>query len=120
MAFSSKRNSLGLTGSSADLNSITLEECFQSQFPLGDVKLPVFGGTLRVVGLSVGTVLFSPLTWTVRELERRTLAYLPDSHLPADESVALYLSGCEKSGGRLVFSAGIAGRNSNGDEVGSY
>jgi hypothetical protein len=74
MAFSSKRKGLDLTGRSADLNSITLEECFQPQFRLGDVQLPVFAGTRRVVVLGSGTMLFSPLTRTVRELERRTLA----------------------------------------------
>ena len=74
---------------------------------------------MLLVGLGSGTMLFSPLTWTVRELERRTLAYHPDSHLPGDESALLYLSRCEKSGGRLVFSTGVAGCNSNGNEVGS-
>jgi len=74
---------------------------------------------MLLVGLGSGTMLFSPWTWTVRELERRTLAYHPDSHLPAHESAVLYLSGCEKSGRRLVFSTGVAGCNSNGDEVGS-
>ncbi len=74
---------------------------------------------MLLVGLGSGTMLFSPLTWTVRELERRTLAYHPDSHLPGDESALLYLSRCEKRGRRLVFSTGVAGCNSNGDEVGS-
>ena len=74
---------------------------------------------MLLVGLGSGTMLFSPWTWTVRELERRTLAYHPDSHLPGDESALLYLSRCEKSGRRLVFSTGVAGCNSNGDEVGS-
>ena len=74
---------------------------------------------MLLVGLGSGTMLFSALTWTVRELERRTLAYHPDSHLPGDESALLYLSRCEKSGRRLVFSTGVAGCNSNGNEVGS-
>ena len=74
---------------------------------------------MLLVGLGSGTMLFSPLTWTVRELERRTLAYHPDSHLPGDESALLYLSRCEKRGRRLVFSTGVAGCSSNGDEVGS-
>ena len=71
-----------------------------------------------LVGLGSGTMLFSAWTWTVRELERRTLACHPDSHFPAHESPLLYLSRCEKSGRRLVFSTGVAGCNSNGDEVG--
>ncbi len=74
---------------------------------------------MLLVGLGSGTMLFSPWTWTVSELERRTLAYHPDSHLPAHKSAVLYLSRCEKSGRRLVFSTGFAGYNSNGDEVGS-
>ncbi len=74
---------------------------------------------MLLVGLGSGTMLFSPWTWTVSELERRTLAYHPDSHLPAHESAVLYLSRCEKSGRRLVFSTGVAGCSSNGDEVGS-
>ena len=74
---------------------------------------------MLLVGLGSGTMLFSRLTWAVRGRERRTLAYLSDSYLPAGESVVLYLSGCEKSGGCLVFSAGVAGCNSKGDEVGS-
>ena len=73
---------------------------------------------MLLVGLGSGTMLFSAWTWTVRELERRTLAYHPDSHLPGDESALLYLSRCEKRGRRLVFSTGVAGCNSNGDEVG--
>jgi hypothetical protein len=80
---------------------------------------PRFGATMVLVGLGSGTMLFSPLAWRVRKLERCTLAYLADSHLPAVGFVALYLSGREESGGRLVFSKGIAGGNSNGDEVGS-
>jgi hypothetical protein len=78
-----------------------------------------FGGTMLLVGLGSGTMLFSPWAWRVRELERSTLAYLADSHLPAVGFVTLYLSGREKSGGRLVFSKGITGGNSNGDAVGS-
>ena len=72
-----------------------------------------------VVELGNGTMLFSRLTWMVRELERRALEFLPDSHLPAYKSGVLHLYGCEKSGGRLVFSTGVAGCNSNRDEVGS-
>lgn len=74
---------------------------------------------MLLIGLGSGTMLFSLLTWTVRELERRTLAYHPDSHFPAHESPLLYLSRCEKSGRRLVFSTWVAGCDSNGDEVGS-
>jgi len=52
---------------------------------------------MLLVGLGSGTMLFSPWSWTVSELERRTLAYHPDSHLPAHESAVLYLSRCEIS-----------------------
>ena len=47
------------------------------------------------------------------------MAYVPYSHLSAGESVVIYLSGFEESGRRLVFSAEVAGCNSNGDKVGS-
>jgi hypothetical protein len=78
-----------------------------------------FGGMMLLVGLGSGTMLFSRLAWAVRELERRTLEYLRDSHLPVDKCVVLYLHGCEKSCGRLVFSTGVTGCNTNRDEVGS-
>ncbi len=74
---------------------------------------------ILLVELGCGIMLFSLSTCTVRDLERRTLAYLPVSIFPAAEPVVLSLYGCEKSGGRLVFSTGVAGRNSNGDQVGS-
>ena len=53
-------------------------------------------------------MLFLRLAWAVKELERSSLAYLSDSHLPTGKRAVFDLSICEKSGGRVVFSSGVA------------
>src|SRR5258708_37343358 len=74
--------------------------------------------TKLLVGSGAETMLFSRWTLAVRERERHALAYFPDSHLPAGQSVVLHLSRGEKGGGRVAFPARLAGCNSIGDQVG--